>query len=233
MLLIQDLNVTLSRHTILSNINFSLNDKGLMIGIMGPNGAGKSTLLKAILNLLPHSGKVLYNDKSILPYAAYVPQKATIDLDFPMTVEKVILSGSYQRGTWFKRPDKKAMNKVNYLMEELKLSHLKDRLLNSLSGGQLQRVLLARSLMVEKDIYFLDEPFVGIDFLSTEIITHHLEQLKERGKIIFIVHHDLKSAASLFDEIILLNKTIIHTGKASDMLRPEMIQEAFFNEVIA
>ncbi|MCE4956553.1 metal ABC transporter ATP-binding protein [Macrococcoides caseolyticum] len=227
---INDLSVTINDQTILSHIHYTQESKGKIIGILGPNGAGKSTLIKSILGFTPHTGDAYWDNKSIKAnksLCSYVPQKSTVDLTFPITVEHVILSGLYNGK--LNMHNHNGMYKVNQLLIQFELSQYRNRTLDTLSGGQLQRVLLARSLMQDKMIYFLDEPFVGIDFKSYEIIKHCIFELKNEDKLIFIVHHDLNTAASLFDEIIMLNKKIIASGPTETTLTQDNLAKTFFN----
>ncbi|MGK0553468.1 metal ABC transporter ATP-binding protein [Macrococcus capreoli] len=227
---INDLSVHINDQTILSHIHYTQQSSGKIIGILGPNGAGKSTLFKAILGFIPHTGDTYWNNKLLknnTNLCSYVPQKSTVDLTFPITVEHVILSGLYngKLNTF----NQNGMYKVNELLIQFELTHCRHKTLNTLSGGQLQRVLLARSLMQDKMIYFLDEPFVGIDFKSYDIIKKCIFELKNKDKLIFIIHHDLNSATSLFDDIIMLNKQVVATGPTETTLTQDNLEKTFFN----
>lgn len=227
---IKDINVVLDQQTILSHIHYTQQTTGKIIGILGPNGGGKSTLIKSILGFLPHDGDAYFNDKVIRDHkimCSYVPQKATIDLTFPITVEQVIISGAYCGK--LRRAHHNIKDKVTRLLTQFELTAFKNRTLDTLSGGQLQRVLLARSLIQDKTIYFLDEPFVGIDFKSYEIIKKCLFELRDSSKLIFIVHHDLHTAKTLFDEVILLNQTIIASGKTATTLTQDNLAQTFIS----
>lgn len=140
--------------------------------------------------------------QSALKDITYIPQKAHIDLDFPIKVEDVILSGAYKDIGWFKWVNGDTRLRLNQLLQTLELQELRHRQISALSGGQLQRVLVARALMTESKLYLLDEPFVGIDFHSEQIIMTQLRQLKDEGKLLLIVHHDLSKAEEYFDRVI-------------------------------
>ncbi|MEE1106845.1 metal ABC transporter ATP-binding protein [Macrococcoides canis] len=228
MLSIQNFNVTIDGRHILHNINYTQQLTGKLIGVLGPNGAGKSTLFKGILGFIRASGDVRLDNKPLikqLTRCAYIPQKSSLDIEFPITVIDTISSGLYPVSLIKQRSDNP---KVHELMSLMELNDIQHKLISELSGGQLQRVLIARSLMQDKDIYFLDEPFVGIDFKSYEIIKDCIFKLKSNHKLIFIVHHDLNSASDLFDECILLNKEIIAEGTTKSILTDNNIKQTYF-----
>ncbi|MBI5975135.1 metal ABC transporter ATP-binding protein [Staphylococcus canis] len=234
MLIIDKLNLFLGHKHILKNISLKLPIKGEIIGIMGPNGSGKSSLIKSIVGEHPTNGTLTLNDQPIhhvLTDITYIPQKSTLDLDFPINVEDLVLSGSYQDTGWFKPISKSVKTQRNQLLKELKLYDLRKRQLNTLSGGQLQRVFIARALMSDSQVYLLDEPFVGIDFTSEQIIFQKLQELKNSGKLILIVHHDLSTARDYFSRIILLNQSIMFFGDANEALQPEHIEHVFLNRL--
>ncbi|WP_157820248.1 metal ABC transporter ATP-binding protein [Macrococcoides caseolyticum] len=228
MLSIHNLNVSIDGRHILHDINYTQQLTGKLIGVLGPNGAGKSTFFKGMLGFIRSTGAISLNNKPLikqLTRCAYIPQKSSIDIEFPITVIDTIQSGLYPSSLRKHRSDNKKANELMILME---LSDIQHKLISDLSGGQLQRVLIARSLMQEKDIYFLDEPFVGIDFKSYEIIKDCIFKLKANHKLIFIVHHDLRSASDLFDECILLNKRIIAEGPTKSILTDDNIKKTYF-----
>lgn len=224
---IEQLNVQYHHKDVLKNIHYTIPVTGNIVGIMGPNGAGKSTLIKAILGFVPSVGHCTLFGKPIqsqLDTIGYIPQKSQIDLDFPITVQNMIRLGGCTKKRFLK---KTAQLRVEKVIQSLKLEDIKHRTLDTLSGGQLQRVIIARALVEDKAVYFLDEPFVGIDFLSQEIIINQLKQLKSQGKLIFIVHHDLESAKSLFDNIIWLNQTILKSGPVHNVFTDEWISNTY------
>ncbi|BCU51589.1 manganese transport system ATP-binding protein [Staphylococcus auricularis] len=230
MLTVKDLNLTLGHKQVLSDINLEIPVEGEIIGIMGPNGAGKSSLLKSIIGEFHATGEVKLNGKdttSQLKSITYIPQKAQIDLDFPISVEDVIISGAYKDIGWFKFVKSNTKQKLTELLDTLKLTSLRHNQISELSGGQLQRVLIARALMSESDVYFLDEPFVGIDFQSEQLIIQQLQALKAQNKLMLIVHHDLSKASEYFDRIILLNKTVRYFGDSQEAVESDKLNKTF------
>ncbi|HHM3276699.1 TPA: metal ABC transporter ATP-binding protein [Staphylococcus aureus] len=232
MLETKDLNLFLGNKHVLKNISLSIPVRGEIIGIMGPNGAGKSSLIKSLIGEFNATGTRLLYNKPIqqqLQHITYIPQKAHIDLDFPISVEQVILSGCYKEIGWFRRPNKSARDKLKQLLSDLELESLRHRQISELSGGQLQRVLVARALMSESEVYFLDEPFVGIDFSSEKLIMTKIENLKQQGKLILIIHHDLSKAKQYFDRIILLNQTLRYFGDSEEAMSVTRLNETFMS----
>ncbi|EGQ1585588.1 metal ABC transporter ATP-binding protein [Staphylococcus pseudintermedius] len=232
MLSIENLNLHLGQKHVLKNISLDLPFNGEMIGIMGPNGSGKSSLIKSIIGELPAKGKVTLNQqpaKQQLTNMTYIPQKSVLDLDFPINVQDLVLTGCYQEIGWFRRVPKAIREKRDTLLKELELYELRKRQLHALSGGQLQRVFIARALMSDSLVYLLDEPFVGIDFKSERIIFEKLQYLKQQGKLILIVHHDLSTAGQYFDRILLLNQSIAFLGDSAEALQPKNIESVFLS----
>ncbi|GCF93154.1 manganese ABC transporter ATP-binding protein [Enterococcus florum] len=202
----------------LKDIDFVL-EGPTITGIIGPNGAGKSTLLKAILSVIPHKGATLIDgqpSEKVLSSIAYVEQKSAIDFTFPITVKECVSLGTYPAVGLFKRLKKKNWQDVAHALEQVGLSDYSNRQISELSGGQFQRVLVARCLVQQAEYIFLDEPFVGIDSVSEGIIMQTLQQLKAEGKTILIVHHDLGRVEQYFDQVILLNKQLIAAGKTRE-----------------
>ena len=225
-------NLSTSYHgvEVLHAINFSI-ETGKLVGIIGPNGAGKSTLMKSMLGLIPKdegtvqfAGKTL---KNVRKKIAYVPQRAAIDWDFPITVIDVVLLGTYPKLGVFHRPTKKAKAWAYECLQKVGMEEFSTKQIGELSGGQQQRVFLARALAQQADFFFLDEPLVGIDVASENLIMQILKSLRDEGKSIFVVHHDLAKVASYFEELILLNKTIIHAGAVEKVLQPESMRKAY------
>lgn len=204
---------------------------GAITGIIGPNGAGKSTLLKGMMGLVKtDSGTSLVGDvpvDQVRKQIAYVEQRSAIDLTFPITVEEVVLLGTYPKLGLFKRPRKKEKDKVKESLEAVQMTAFSKRQIGELSGGQLQRVFIARALAQEADIILLDEPFVGIDMTSEKVIVDLLKALKEVGKTIMIVHHDLHKVTEYFDELIIVNHGIVAYGPVKDTFTTKNMQEAF------
>ncbi|BBC76159.1 metal ABC transporter ATP-binding protein [Lactococcus cremoris] len=233
MIKIEHLNVFYSENKALTDVQLKLESGGI-IGMIGPNGAGKSTLIKAILNIIPYSGKVLIEgkeSKNFLKNIAYVEQKSNIDLTFPITVKECVSLGTYTGLKLFQKVGSKEWLRVAQALEKVNLSEYANRQIGELSGGQFQRVLLARCLVQEADYIFLDEPFVGIDSVSEKIIMDILQDLKEQGKLILIVHHDLSKMKVYFDELIILNKEIIAYGKVKESFTHENLKKAYGDNI--
>lgn len=227
---IKHLNVSYYDHLVLNDINLNI-PKGVMCAISGPNGAGKTTLVKSILNFIPHlTGSIKINGKDLkkeIDNISYVPQKESVNWQFPTTVSDVVLMGTYRELGWFKRPGKIQKDKANQAMKQLGILDLANNEIASLSGGQQQRVFLARMLCQDADIIFLDEPLVGIDKKSEQIIMNILNQLKEEGKTIIVVHHDLATIEKYFDYLVLVNHKIVSSGYVKDIFTPDNINQAY------
>ncbi|WP_282919917.1 metal ABC transporter ATP-binding protein [Ignavigranum ruoffiae] len=230
MIEIKNLSVTYQRdRPVLQDINLQSKD-GSMTGIIGPNGAGKSTLLKAILQLIPFSGKILIDQQAAhkqLKNIAYVEQRSLIDFNFPITVKECVALGRYPHLGLFSRLKAEDWRKVSQAMNALAIDHLANRSIGAVSGGQFQRVLIARCLVQEAPYLFLDEPFIGIDQTSEQKIMEVLRKLSQQGKTIFIVHHNLANAEAYFDHIILLNKQLIAYGPSAQVLNSTNLNRAY------
>ena len=206
-----------------------------IVGIVGPNGAGKSTLIKAVMGLVPmERGSVKIQGKSSKKSSkkiAYVPQYRDIDHNFPVTVKDVVMMGRYPYIPILKRPSSKDHEAVMESLEKVGLLGIKDKQIGELSGGQTQRVFLARALAQESSLLFLDEPFAGIDISSEGIISRLLKKMRDEGRSIVVVHHDLSKADELFDRILLLNKRLIKYGKSEEVFQPHYLEEAYEGKV--
>lgn len=214
----------------LHNINFSF-DTGKLVGIIGPNGAGKSTLMKSMLGLIrKDEGEVSFAGmhlKRARKQIAYVPQRAAIDWDFPIIVLDAVLLGVYPSLGVFRRPKKADREWAYECLKKVGMEAYSRKQIGELSGGQQQRVFLARALAQKADFFFLDEPLVGIDVTSEELIMTILKDLRDEGKSIFVVHHDLTKVEDYFDDLILLNKKLIKSGAVKSVLQPELMREAY------
>ncbi len=234
MLEIQNMSVAYANQvTALKNINVSIGKKKIT-GIIGPNGAGKSTLLKGILGLIPASGTIMFDQKPlkiIQKRIAYVEQKSQIDSTFPITVEECVALGTYPSLGLLRRVGKKEKALVKAALKQVEMSEYSQRQIGALSGGQFQRILIARTLVQDADLIFLDEPFVGIDLNSERIIMNILTKLRNAGKMILIVHHDLGKVANYFDDLIILNQEIVAYGAVSETFTEENIKEAYGNSL--
>lgn len=224
---IKDLSVRYETGLALDSISLQL-EKGHIIGIIGPNGAGKSTLMKATLNLIPHTGKIVISDKNhVGGNIAYVEQKSAIDNDFPMTVSNCVSQGLYKKVGLFRYLKKSDWKKVDEVLDRVGLLEYKNRSIKALSGGQFQRMLVARCLIQDLDYLFLDEPFVGIDSVSEQIIVNLLTELCHQGKMILVVHHDLSKVGYYFDKLIILNKNLIVYGDTKVVFTPVNLKKAY------
>jgi iron/zinc/copper transport system ATP-binding protein len=227
---VKNLTCSYQGNVALNDINFSINE-GNLVGIIGPNGAGKSTLLKSMLNLIKKdTGEIRILGRSIKEMktkVAYVPQRSDIDWDFPITVLDTVLLGTYPNLGLFKRPKKEDQLWALACLKQVGIESYCNRQIGELSGGQQQRVFLARALAQKAEMYFLDEPFVGVDITSEETIISVLKQLRNEGKTVVVVHHDLSKASDYFDELILLNKELIEYGTVAEVFEPEVISRAY------
>ncbi|WP_348663986.1 metal ABC transporter ATP-binding protein [Chlamydia vaughanii] len=227
---VHDLCVNYDHADVLCHVSFSL-QKGSLTAILGPNGAGKSTLLKTSLGLIrPFSGCALFFGKKfrkVHQRVAYMPQRASVDWDFPMTVLDLVLMGCYgYKGMWG-RITSDDRNEAFEILERVGLANLAGRQIGKLSGGQQQRAFLARALMQKADLYLMDELFSAIDMASYHTVVDVLHDLKSEGKTIVVVHHDLSHVRQLFDHIILLNKHLICCGPVDDCLTSDNIFQAY------
>ena len=217
---IKNLSVTYRTEPALWNIDLAI-PEGKMIAIVGPNGAGKSTLIKAVMGLVPiTAGKVSIYEK---PYSkqrgkvAYVPQRGTVDWDFPTNVLDVVEMGLYGKLGWLRRPNSKTRAKARECLVKVGLEEYVDRQIGQLSGGQQQRVFVARALAQDPEIYLLDEPLNGVDAITEETILSILENLRKEGKTIVMVHHDLQTVDKYFDWVVMINRNLIATGAIDEV----------------
>jgi len=227
---IHDLTVAYHRKPVLYGIDLEVS-AGKLVGIVGPNGAGKSTLIKAVMGLLPvSSGWVKIFGK---PYrqsckrVGYVPQRESVDWDFPVNVMDVVLMGRYGRLRLGQRPTKRDREVAMECLEKVKLEEYARRQIGNLSGGQQQRVFLARALAQESDLYLMDEPFVGVDAATESAIVTILRELKSRGKTLLVVHHDLPTAKDYFDMLILLNMRLVAFGPTNEVFTRDILQKTY------
>ena len=213
----------------------SLTIKGPTItGIIGPNGAGKSTLIKGMLGIVESEGQTFLDRKSMkqeLSKIAYVEQKIHIDYNFPIKVKECVSLGLYPKIKLFQRLKTSDWEKVARALKIVGLEDFAERQISQLSGGQFQRVLIARCLVQEAEYIFLDEPFVGIDSVSEEIIMETLRQLRKAGKTILIVHHDLSKVVAYFDQVLLLNKKVVAFGSTESTFTKENMQQTYGSQL--
>ncbi|WP_439886835.1 metal ABC transporter ATP-binding protein [Pseudomonas sp. MBLB4123] len=210
-------------------------EAGQLVGLIGPNGAGKSTLLKALLELIPRErGRVEVLGRPLAQarrQVAYVPQRSAIDWQFPINVLDTVVLGTYPNLGWFNRPGRHERQRALECLRRVGLQDLAQRQIGELSGGQQQRVFLARALAQHAELYLLDEPFVGIDALSERTIIGILKALRDAGKTVLVVHHDLSKAAAYFDRVLLINRRIHGYGSAAEVCTPAVLAGAYLGEL--
>jgi manganese/zinc/iron transport system ATP- binding protein len=227
---IHDLTVAYQKKPVLWGIDLEI-PAGKLIGIVGPNGAGKSTLIKAALGLIPTSSgwvKIFGRPaRKNLRRVGYVPQRESVDWDFPVTVMDVVLMGRYGHLGLLRRPGKRDREIARDCLDKVKMLPFANRQIANLSGGQQQRVFLARALAQESDIYFMDEPFAGVDAATESAIIALLHELKNKGKTLLVVHHDLPTARNYFDMLLLLNMRVVAFGPTEKVFTYELLQQTY------
>lgn len=225
-----NLTVAYDKQPVLWEIDFEM-PEGQIIGIIGPNGSGKTTLIKTLMGILsPDSGHVRIFEQlldKVRHRIAYVPQRESVDWDFPASVYDVVMMGRFDKKNLFRRSSKKDRQIVLESIEQVGMTPYVDRQIGQLSGGQQQRVFLARSLAQKADIYFMDEPFVGVDAATEKAILSLMYRMKEEGKTLVIVHHDLQTVQEYFDEVLLLNTRVIDYGKVAKVFTEDNLKAAY------
>jgi manganese/zinc/iron transport system ATP- binding protein len=233
---VHDVTVAYHRRPVLWDIDWILSEPRL-IAILGPNGAGKSTLIKAILGLVPMAtGEVRVFGEPLARHRrsiGYVPQRESVDWDFPVTVLDVVLMGTYGRLGWFRRPGRSERNRAMACLERVGAADLAHRQIGQLSGGQQQRTFLARSLAQDATLYFMDEPTAGVDAATERVVFGLLRELREQGKAVLVVHHDLKTVPTYFDDVVLLNRRLVASGPVGTTLTPENLRKTFGGQLAA
>lgn len=220
---IKNLTVAYGENIALEDFNLDV-EIGSLMALVGPNGAGKSTLIKTILKFLKQiTGEIKINKKSL----AYVPQRNSVDWDFPTTLFDVVEMGCYGRVGLFKRVNKEEKAKVLKAIKQVGMLEFKDRQISELSGGQQQRAFIARALVQEADIYLMDEPFQGVDSTTEKSIVDILKKLKSDGKTLLVVHHDLQTVPTYFESVTFINKTVIASGKVKEVFTQENIDKTY------
>lgn len=229
-LLVEDVTVAYHRRPVLWNIDYQA-PSGKLIAIVGPNGSGKTTLIKAILDLVPRAaGQVLIFGE---PYrqqrhrVGYVPQRTSVDWDFPVSSLDVVAMGMYRKIGWLRPVSRKHRDAAKQALDRVGMADFASRQINQLSGGQQQRVFLARALAQNADLYFMDEPFAGVDASTERAIVDILRALRESGKTVIVVHHDLQTVHEYFDDVVLLNMRLIAAGPTADVFTPDNLRKTY------
>ncbi|PIN99992.1 hypothetical protein COT72_04115 [archaeon CG10_big_fil_rev_8_21_14_0_10_43_11] len=227
---VDDLTVAYNEKPVLWDIDAHV-PQGVLLAIVGPNGAGKTTFIKSVLGLIkPAAGTVTFFAK---PYQAkrkkiaYVPQRTSVDWDFPATVLDVVLMGTYGQLGWIRRAGKKQKQHAYQSLERVGMSKFADRHISQLSGGQQQRVFLARALVQDADVYLMDEPFAGVDTTTEQAILALLQNLRKKGKTVIVVHHDLQTVKKYFDWVMLLNVRKIGFGPVESVMTNENLKKTY------
>jgi len=227
---IHDLTVAFERKPVLWNVDLTL-PAGKLVGIIGPNGAGKSTLIKAVMGILPLSSgyvKIFDDDIDAVRHrVSYVPQRESVDWDFPASVLDVVLMGRYAKLGLFKRPRKADLDIAMDALRKVGMENFASRQISQLSGGQQQRTFLARALAQQADLYFMDEPFAGVDAATEKTIIGLLRNMTEAGKTVIVVHHDLHSVSQYFDWVIMLNTRLVACGPTSVTFTQKNLHETY------
>jgi manganese/zinc/iron transport system ATP- binding protein len=227
---VTDLTVAYGEKPVLWDVDLDV-PTGTLMAIVGPNGAGKTTLIRSVLGMVkPAAGQALVQGQ---PYAkqrrlvAYVPQRGTVDWDFPTNALDVVLMGRYGRLGWLRRPGAADRAAAREALEQVGMGDLAGRQISQLSGGQQQRVFLARALVQGAEVYFMDEPFQGVDATTERAIVELLRSLREEGKTVIAVHHDLQTVPEYFDQVTLLNVRRIAAGAVEEVFTEENLRRTY------
>lgn len=227
---VTDLTVAYGDKPVLWDVDLGV-PHGVLMAIVGPNGAGKTTLIKAVLGLLkPAAGQVLIDGKSYTQQrhlVGYVPQRGSVDWDFPTSVLDVVMMGRYGALGWFRRPGSRERAAALGALEKVGMAQFAERQISQLSGGQQQRVFLARALVQEAQIYLMDEPFVGVDAVTERAIVTLLQELRAAGKTVCVVHHDLQTVPEYFDWVTLMNVRRIASGPVADVFTDHNLRQTY------
>jgi manganese/zinc/iron transport system ATP- binding protein len=227
---VHDVTVAYHRKPVLWDIDLTL-DVPKLVGVIGPNGAGKSTLIKAILGLVPLvSGEVQLFGEPVSRQRrkiGYVPQRESVDWDFPVSVLDVVLMGTYGQLGWFRRPGSRERDWARECLARVGLQGLEKQQIGQLSGGQQQRTFLARALAQRADVYFMDEPLAGVDAATEQTIFALLRELRAQGKAVIVVHHDLRTVPEYFDHVILLNVRLVAHGPTEKVFNEQNLHKTY------
>ncbi|HLT02629.1 MAG TPA: metal ABC transporter ATP-binding protein [Geminicoccaceae bacterium] len=227
---IHDLTVAYNRKPVLWDIEYEAPDRAL-IAIVGPNGAGKSTLIKAVLGLVPAAsglvevyGRPVARQRQLI---GYVPQRGSVDWDFPVSALEVVAMGLYGRIGWLRPVARRHRETARACLDQVGMADYADRQISQLSGGQQQRVFLARALAQEATLYFMDEPFAGVDAATETAIVDVLRRLKDEGRTVVVVHHDLQTVPEYFEHVLLLNGRVIAAGPVAEAFTPDNLRRTY------
>lgn len=227
---VTDLTVAYQEKPVLWDIDLHV-PEGTLMAIVGPNGAGKTTLIKAVLGLIePAAGNILIYGKAYSEQRAlvgYVPQRGSVDWDFPTSVLDVVMMGRYGKLGWFKRPGRRERQLALEALDKVGMADYAGRQISQLSGGQQQRTFLARALVQDAQVYFMDEPFQGVDATTERAIITLLKELRAQNKTVVVVHHDLQTVPEYFDWVTLLNVRCIASGPVAHVFTEENLRLAY------
>ncbi|MBX3119923.1 MAG: metal ABC transporter ATP-binding protein [Fimbriimonadaceae bacterium] len=233
---VRNLTVVYDRKPVLQDVSLVIPANEL-VAIVGPNGAGKSTLIKAALGLVPRLSGAFQafgqplegHDKRI----GYVPQRESVDWDFPVSVMDVVMMGTYGRVGWFRRPGKAEKESAESALDAVGMLDYRHRQISQLSGGQQQRVFLARALAQEATFYFMDEPFAGVDAATEQAIVEILRRIRQSGGTVVMVHHDLETVPEYFDSVVLLNKCVIAQGAVKQTFTDDNLKRTYGGKLLS
>lgn len=227
---IHDMTIAYHKKPVLWDVDLDV-PEGQLVGIIGPNGAGKSTMIKAVMDLVPKaSGWVKIYGKDygeMRKIIGYVPQRESVDWDFPISALDVVLMGRYGHIGWMRRPGKEDRRIARESLDKVGMGDFAERQISQLSGGQQQRVFLARALAQDARIYMMDEPFAGVDAATERAIIDILVTLREQGKTILVVHHDLQTVTEYFNWVIMLNMRVVASGLTHEVFTDENLQKTY------
>ncbi|QYU67804.1 metal ABC transporter ATP-binding protein [Leptolyngbya sp. 15MV] len=227
---IHSMTVAYQRRPVLWDIDYDAPANSL-VAIVGPNGSGKTTLIKACLGLVPMaSGSVRFWGRPLRECrrdVGYVPQRESVDWEFPVTALDVVAMGRYGMIGWGRPVGRAHLDAAMSCLDRVGMAGMADRQISQLSGGQQQRVFLARALAQEARLYFLDEPFAGVDATTERAIVDLLRGIKGQGGTVLCVHHDLQTVAEYFDHVLLLNTRLVAAGPVEVVFTRENLQRTY------
>lgn len=228
---IKDLTVAYNHRPVLEDVTLSV-PRGTMVGIVGPNGGGKSTLLKAVLGLVPSErgkveilGRVV--DRRSRRLVGYVPQREDVDWSFPVSAFDVVMMGRVPTLGFLRGPSSTDRELVWRALETVGMAASAEKRIKEFSGGQQQRIFLARALAQGAELLFLDEPVSGVDAPSQHEVFDLLRGLRRQGKTVIVTTHDLSCVTERFDLVLLLNRRAVAFGGPEEVFTPELLNETY------